>query len=425
MIAEELLHFVWQFRLFNQLELYSTDDEQIKIIQVGQCNDDAGPDFLFSQISIDGREWRGHVEIHVDGADWFKHQHHLDAVYNSVILHVVYQNAVPAFREDGTVIPCFELAPLINVGLLERYRGIMQNLHWIPCEKHLHEVDILHKTQAMQRMAAIRLEQRYGQIEDLLDETLDDWEKVLFLQLCRSFGMKVNAHPFLQLGKLADLSLIRKYRNDIFKMEAMIFGQAGFLADVPNEGYTKKLAEEYRYLKTIHSLKELKVFEWKFMRMRPYNFPTFRLAQLLALYGRTPFLFETLIHCKNMTDLNQILTNVSLSSFWKTHFVLGKTTSIHTTDLSQRFIEHIAINAVIPVLFSYGKYMGIDELQTRALAWLEKLNAEQNKITRKFSELTLSAISAADSQGLLQLKQNYCDQKKCLQCNIGLSLLKS
>lgn len=425
MIAEELLHFVWQFRLFNQLELYSTDDEQIKIFQVGQCNEDAGPDFLFSQISIDSREWRGHVEIHVNGADWFTHGHHTDAAYNSVVLHVVYQNPVPVFREDGTAIPCLELAPLVNSRVLEHYRGIMQNLHWIPCEKHLPRVDPLHKTQVMERMAVVRLEQRHTQIQELLIETLDDWEKVLFLLLCRSFGMKVNAQPFSQLGKLIDLSLIRKYRADAFKVEAMVFGQAGFLADVPKEGYTKKLADEYRYLKTIHGLKELKVFEWKFMRMRPYNFPTFRLAQLLALYGQAPYLFEEVIHCKDMADLDHISTNASLTSFWKTHFVLGKTAPVHTTRLSQPFIEHITINAFIPILFSYGKCMGIDELQARAVSWLGQLKSEQNKITRKFNELTFSAASAADSQGLLQLKQDYCDQKKCLQCNIGLSLFKS
>lgn len=425
MVAEELLHFVWQFRLFNQLELYSTDDEQIKIFQVGQCNGDAGPDFLFSQISIDGQEWRGHVEIHVDGADWFTHGHHLDAAYNSVVLHVVYQNPVPVFREDGTPIPCMELAPLVSIRVLEHYRGIMQNLHWIPCEKHLPKIDSLHKVQAMQRMAVVRLEQRHAQIQQLLVETLDDWEKVLFLQLCRSFGMKVNAQPFSQLGKLVDLSLIRKYRKDAFKVEAMVFGQAGFLVDVPKEGYTKKLADEYRYLKTIHGLKELKVFEWKFMRMRPYNFPTFRLAQLLALYGQAPYLFEEVIHCKDTMDLNSILTNASLGPFWETHFVLGKTAPAHTTQLSNSFIEHLAINAFIPILFSYGKRMGIAELQTRALVWLEQLKAETNKITRKFNELKFSATSAADSQGLLQLKQDYCDQKKCLQCNIGLSLFKS
>lgn len=424
MIAEELLHFVWQFRLFNQLELYSTDDEQIKIFQVGQCNSDAGPDFLFSQISIDSREWRGHVEIHVDGADWFTHRHHLDVAYNNVVLHVVYQNPVPVFREDGTPIPCLELAPLINIRMLEHYREIMNNLHWIPCEKHLPQVDTMYKIQAMQRMAAVRLEQRYAQIQELLVETLGDWEKVLFLQLCRSFGMKVNAQPFFQLGKLVDLSLIRKYKEDSFKIEAMIFGQAGFLADVEKEGYPKELADEYHYLKTVHGLKELKVFEWKFMRMRPYNFPTFRLAQLLALYGQAPYLFEEVVHCNDMTDLNHILTNALPASFWETHFVLGKISPTHPTGLSESFIEHITINAFIPILFSYGKCMSIDKLQTRALAWLEQLKAEQNKITQKFNELTLSAVSAADSQGLLQLKQDYCDQKKCLQCSIGLSLFK-
>lgn len=424
MIAEELLHFVWQFRLFNQLELYSTDDEQIKIFQVGQCNGDAGPDFLFSQISIDGQEWRGHIEIHVDGTDWMAHEHHRDPAYNSVVLHVVFQNPVRVFREDGTLIPCLELAPLIDAKVFGHYEDIMKSLHWIPCQKHLPHVDALHKIQTMQRLAAVRLEKRHMQVQDLLTDTLFDWERVLFLLLCRSFGMKVNAGPFLELGRLVDLSLIRKYRAAPFKIEAMFFGQAGFLTDVPKEGYVKKLADEYQYLRSIHHLKERKAFEWKFMRMRPYNFPTFRLAQLLALYSREPYLFEQVIRCKEIIDLYDLLRDVTPASFWETHFRLEKTTTSHATRLSQPFIEHISINAFIPVIFSYGKYMEIDRLQTKALNWLEQLKAEDNNITRKFNELTLSASSAADSQGLLQLKEDYCDQKKCLQCSIGLSIFR-
>lgn len=425
MIAEELIHFIWQFRLFNQLELYSTDDEQIKIFQVGQSNKDAGPDFLFSQISIDGQEWRGHIEIHIDGADWFTHGHHLDAAYNAVVLHVVLRNPIQVRREDGTSIPCLELGPFIDAEVFSHYREIMENLRWVPCEKQLPQVSALSKIQMMQRMAVARLEQRDGQIRELLTDTLGDWERVLFLQLCRSFGMKVNAQPFLELGRLMDLSLIRKYRPEPLKIEAMIYGQAGFLNDAPKEGYVKKLADEYRYLKSIHHLKERKVFEWKFMRMRPYNFPTFRLAQLSALYGRQPYLFEQVMQCREIADLHQLLIDVTPSPFWETHFVLEKMTTSHATKLSQPFIEHISINAFIPVIFSYGKYMGDDGLQAKALKWLEQLKAEKNKIIQKFRALTLSASSAADSQGLLQLKQDYCDQKKCLQCGIGLSIFKS
>lgn len=425
MIAEELLHFIWQYRLFNQLELYSTDDEQIKVFQVGQNNKDAGPDFLFSQISIGGQKWGGHIEIHVDGADWFAHGHHRDAAYNAVVLHVVLRNPTHTLRKDGTSIPCLELGRFIDEKVFARYRAIMENLRWIPCEKQLPQAGELSKVQMVQRMVTERLEQRYLQIEELLTDTHSDWERVLFLQLCRSFGMKVNAEPFLELGKLVDLTLVRKYRAESFKIEAMIFGQAGFLTDAPNEDYIKNLVSEYRYLKSIHQLKERTVFEWKFMRMRPYNFPTFRLAQLSALYGRQPYLFEQVIQCKEVADLYRLLIDVTPNPFWETHFVLGKTTRAHTTQLSPSFIEHISINAFIPVIFSYGKYMGVEALQAKVLEWLEQLKGEKNKITRKFNELTLSARSAADSQGLLQLKKEYCDQKRCLECGIGLSIFKS
>lgn len=425
MVAEELLHFIWQFRLFDQLELYSTDGEQIRIIQVGQCNTDAGPDFLLSEIDIGGQTWRGHVEIHIDGASWTAHGHHLDKAYNSVVLHVVYRNPTPVFRADGTPIPCLELAQLIPETLMQRYRAVMENLHWIPCEKQLPKVNSLSKRQVLQRMTTARLEYRYQQIRDLLQETVEDWEKTLFLQLCRSFGMRVNAVPFLELGRLLNLPLIWKYRNDSLKLEAMAFGQAGFLSEVPQAGYTKMLADEYRYLKGIHGLKELEGVEWKFMRMRPYSFPTFRLAQLIGLYRHTPYLFEALIRDGKRSLFDNRLKGISVSPFWETHFVLGKSTPPHGTRLSPVFLEHIAINALIPLLFSYGKNMGLEHLQARALQWLEELNAEKNNITRNFKALAFPALSAADSQALLQLKKDYCDQKKCLRCPIGLSLFKS
>ena len=425
MIAEELLHFVWQFRLFNHLEIYSTDDEQIKIFDVGQYNTNAGPDFLFSRVSIAGQDWYGHIEIHVDGADWYVHEHHLDSAYNNVVLHVVYKNPIAAMRKDGTTIPCLHIHQLVSMDMLARYHNVQQNRHWIPCEKHLPDVGDLQKMQVLDRMGIARLEYRAVQIEQLLIDYRGDWEQVLFLMLCRSFGMKVNAQPFMDLGRLINLSLFRRYSNNVSKQEAMVLGQAGFLSEAANHSYVAGLINEYKYLKKAHTLKEMNRLEWKFMRMRPYNFPTFRLAQLVALYGQTPYLFGKLLSCERLEDITDFLIDTSLPDFWQTHFLLEKSSSKHSTGLSKSFVEHLAINAFIPILFTYGKQMRKEAWQYRAWDWLSQLKPERNSVTAKFDELTLSATNAAESQGLLQLKQEYCEKKRCLQCHIGAAIFRS
>lgn len=424
MIAEELLHFIWQFRLFNQLELYSTDDEEIKIQFVGELNRDAGPDFLYARISIGETLWTGHVEIHVDGADWVKHGHHRDAAYNNVILHVVYENGEPIYREDGSCVPCLLLGSLLGVDVILRYREVMHNLHWIPCERHLASVSAIVQRQMLDRMAVERLEVQYARISASYEETKGDWECVLFRQLCRSFGMKVNAEAFMQLGRVVNLSLIRKYRKEPLKIEALLFGQAGLLANTEDD-YALYLRTEFSYLRGLHGLEELTGFAWKFMRMRPANFPTFRLAQLAAVYASNPYLFERMLTCRSVDELLAIFAAPTSSNYWRCHYRFDQKTVGHELSLSKDFINHLLINAFVPITFAYAKMMGLAALQDRALEWLATTKVENNAIVRAYSARGCVARSAVDSQALLHLKRNYCDRKRCLSCMVGHAILKS
>jgi len=424
MVAEELLHFIWQFRLFNQLELYSTDDEEIKIQFVGELNRDAGPDFLYARISIGGTLWTGHVELHVDGGDWVKHGHHRDAAYNNVILHVVYENSAPVYRDDGTCVPCLPLGRLLSVDVILRYKEVMHNLHWIPCERHLASISAIVKRQMLDRLAVERLEVQYARIGASYEETKGDWERVLFRQLCRSFGMKVNAEAFMQLGYLVNVSLIRKYCKEPLKIEALLFGQAGFLATAQDD-YGLYLRTEFSYLRGLHGLEELTGFTWKFMRMRPANFPTFRLAQLASVYAANPYLFEHILNCKNVDDLFTILAVPAFSSYWACDYRFDQRTAQHELTLSKDFINHLVINAFVPITFAYAKKTGLTLLQDRALEWLATTKAENNAIVRAYRARGCAATSAADSQALLQLKRNYCDRKRCLSCMVGHAILKS
>jgi len=423
-IPEEFLHFVWQFRLFNQFELLSQSGEPIRVLEVGMPNRDAGPDFLFAKIRIGQTDWVGHVEIHVDAKDWERHGHGQDPAYNNVVLHIIWQNEYTTNRQDGTTIPTLNIQPYVDMNLLYRYHEIIENLTWIPCEKMMSEVPEMIKTNTLQRMLVERLEERCLLIEKLHLEFQGDWERILFILLCRSFGMKVNSEVFVNLGKMVNPMLLRKYREQPEKIEAILFGQSGLLPGNISDEYEDRLKREYAYLKQLHQLEEIELVSWRFMRMRPYNFPTYRLAQLSALYTVYPSLFSVIMEVGNIAVFKENLSRIKAAAFWETHFRFGKTSPAHNTQLTKVFIEHIVINVFAPILFSYGKSVDRADFQERAIAWLENCAVEDNAILRKFKKIGLRAFSAAESQAALHLKKHYCDAKGCLQCMIGLKLMK-
>ncbi|WDF70102.1 DUF2851 family protein [Sphingobacterium oryzagri] len=425
MIAEELLHFIWQFRLFNQLKLFSTAGEPIKIHFVGEHNNNAGPDFIQAKLAIAGQYWHGCVELHVDGRDWMRHKHHQDEAYNSVILHVVFSEPVVAHRADGTRIPCLVLRNFLDEKLLIKYQQLMDNRHWIACEAHLPAVADLHIQQLKGRMLVERLERNYHRVLQLHEQTKADWEKMLFLMICRSFGMKVNAEAFLQLGEAIDLHLVRKYIDEPLKQQALFFGQAGFLTKDYTDDYAVSLKNAYTELCDMHRLAPLSPVLWKQLRMRPANFPTFRLGQLIGVYGANPYLFAGLLACETVEQANLLFQDNRTADYWTDHYQFDRPTRHHETRLSDVFTTHLAINAFVPILFTYGKMMGQPQLEARAFAWLEGIKAEHNHVIAMFAQRGITSLNAADSQALLQLKKSYCDQKKCLECCVGLSILKA
>lgn len=425
MIPEELLHFIWQFRLYQGVNLRCTNGEELQVLQVGQANSNAGPDFLYSKLLLDGREWSGHVELHVQGGDWIKHRHQEDAAYNAVILHVVWADPRICFRADGTSIPTLLLAESVNVNLLDNYANLMHNLNWIPCAPTLHSVPQSTIQPWLTRMSIARLEDKYEVILLRVKQTKQDWERVLFELLCRAFGMKVNAEAFSQLAKIMDIKLIRKSLNDQQRVEALFLGQSGLLnKKIPSDEYLDSLRTEYAYLQKIHHLTEMKPEQWKFLRMRPYNFPSYRLAQLSALYARKVSLFDSCLSISSLADLHELLDQASVSPFWHTHFSLQTSTKWHPTNWSNTFVAHLSINAFLPLLFAYGKFMDLPIYSEKALLLMESLPPEKNRLVQRFRQLGITITSAADSQALLHMKDNLCDSKKCLHCQIGYSLLK-
>lgn len=423
-IAEELLHFVWRYRLYQARDLRTSDGQEVIVIDPGQYNQDAGPDFEFARLRIGGTLWSGHVEIHVDAKDWQQHKHHLDPAYNSTILHVVWNANFEATRSDGTPILTVPLQNCVRQEMFAQYKQLMHNLHWIPCQMQMDQVHALTKRSWLERMAIERLENRYLYLDRLLEKTKNHWEQVLLIALGRAFGMKVNARAFEELLQRVEFPLLLKYHNEPHQLEALLFGVSGLLPLSDTDGYATALQKEFTYLAKIHDLTSLGPTSWKFHRMRPYSFPTFRLAQLSALYRHEVYWFNTILHTDQLHSIRQLLKGISADEYWSRHFRFGTETVKHSTKLSNAFIDHIIINCFAPVLFAYGKSVGSDDYKSKAIEWLEQTKKENNAITRKFEALTMPHDNASTSQALLHLKSAYCAHKKCLNCAIGLAILK-
>ena len=164
-MQENFLHFLWQFRRFEQKNLQTTQGESINIHKIGELNTHAGPDFFNAQVQIDGTLWAGNVEMHLLSSDWNKHQHQHDKAYDNVILHVVLEEDEPILRANGERIPCLEMRKLIPANIAATYQKIWHNAHWIPCQHQFHTVSDFTKQNWLDRVLVERLESKTQAIE--------------------------------------------------------------------------------------------------------------------------------------------------------------------------------------------------------------------------------------------------------------------
>jgi hypothetical protein len=456
-MREDFLHFLWRTRQFDVSNLMTTDGEPIEILDFGSYNAlDSGADFQNVKLRIGDWTWFGSVEMHVKSSAWLSHGHQNDAAFGSVILHVVYENDVEILRNaaytegspkdskfqipnskiptspleseirnlESSKIPSLELKNRIPEGIFKKYWAIMHNEHWIPCQFHFHQVSDLTKNKWLERLAVERLERKSKEIEVALTRNNDDWEETFWQFTARYFGSKVNAEPMEMLARSLPHRILAKHKNQLFQIEALLFGQAGFLAKDFKDDYLIRLKKEYQFLKTKHNLGEsVPLAAWKFGRLRPPSFPTIRLAQLSGLIHQSLHLFSKIIDSQAVEALPAFF-EVEVSDYWRDHFVFDTPSVSSPKKLGSDAINVLLINNVAPFLYTYGKLRGDESLKDRSLFLLEKVKSEKNTIIEGWQELGFTAHSAADSQALIQLKTCYCDVKKCAACAIGNSILK-
>lgn len=423
--GEDFLHYLWKHRLFKANDLYTNCGQRLEVLSTGIHNQHAGPDFENSKVRIGETLWAGNVEIHINSSDWEKHNHHVDDSYENVVLHVVFNHDKDLIRKDGSTIPVLTLKDRIPDELVLKYRSLVENLDWVPCEKHLSRVDSLHVQSWLSRVLVERLEEKCDAVNKLLTEYKQSWDDAFYVMLARNFGFKVNALPFEMLARSLPQHILARHKNQPLQIEALIFGQAGFLSiDVIDE-YPGLLQKEYLFLKKKYSLQPVDRFVWKFLRMRPQNFPTLRLAQFCALVVKSTHLFSRVLEISSVIEVKKFFEDLPVNRYWETHYRFDVTSDVSSTQTGEQSIDNILINTVSVFLFAYGKNMNLPKTVNLAIQLLETLPAEENHITKKFKEAGIKMKGAFSSQAAIQLKKSYCERKKCLHCAIGTKLLNN
>jgi hypothetical protein len=423
-MTEDFLHHTWKFRLFDNAQLTTTAGMRLKVLKPGEHNTHAGPDFFNARIALEDTQWAGNVEVHICASDWQKHQHTNDKSYDNIILHVVYNADQKLFRANGEEIPTLELKPLMKSQQFDKYLSLKESTAAIACTDQSKSVDTFVVNNLLDRLAAERLESKADAILQTLSLNRNNWEETFYLHLAKNFGFKVNAVPFELLAKSVPPATLAKHRDSLLQLEALLFGQAGWLEKPLKDTYPRQLQNEYKFLKQKFNLKPLEEHLWKFLRLRPANFPTVRVAQFAGLMHRSNNLFSMIIEAGPPKEIYKLL-DVSCSDYWQNHFIFDKTSPVRKKNLGKSAVDNLLINTVAPFLFVYGKKNDEPIFMEKALALLVLTGAEENSVIGHWGSIGLKAANALQSQALLQLKNEYCRKKRCLDCSIGNFLIKN
>lgn len=428
---ERLLHYVWKHRLYPS-EFFTADDGRtVEVIDPGMLNRDAGPDFFNAKVRIDGTVWAGNVELHMRSSEWYLHGHDTDAHYDNVVLHVVDTPDVAVTTSKGRTVP--QVTVHIPASLQSNYDALLREDRYPPCRRVVPNVPSIVLRSWLNALHVERLEQKTQAIMSRVETCDGSWEAAYFVTLARNYGFGVNSDAFEQWALSVPLMSVAHHRDDLFQVEAFFLGQAGMLdtasmqpkrrAVAENDDYFVRLRGEYDFLKRKFALRPMNAAAWRYLRMRPQNFPNIRISQIATLYHSRRATLADIAACRSTDDLRRML-RTEVTPYWRTHYTFGAPSTESDKALSAASIDVLIINTVVPVLFAYGRHRSDDTMCARAIRFLESLKAEKNNVVRMWKECSLGADNAADSQALLQLKTRYCDRRDCLRCRIGREYMK-
>ena len=422
-MKEDFSHYIWRYKKFDFRSLQTSSGEKLTIENVGSYLENAGPDFFNGQITIEGQKWAGNIELHLKSSDWYLHHHEKDTAYENVILHVVWEHDVDIFRKNNVEIPVLILKDYVSEDFIANFQKLTTPKSWIYCENQIQTVDDFTYSNWLERLFIERLERKQKPIEELFQKLNKDWEAVLFCLLAKNFGLNTNGAAFLDLAQNIPFSIVRKEASEVINLEALFLGFCGLLDDEKEDLYYKELQNRFGYMVLKYQLDFKRTVPLQFFKLRPDNFPNIRLSQLAQVFSKNQQLFSNCIQVKSIKELTKIF-DVTVSEYWQTRYTFDKVSPKRTKKLSIGFIELVMINTIIPLQFAYFKSRN-EEVQERLMEMLHEIQPERNVIIDKFKGLGLSAKNAFETQSLLQLKNEYCNLKKCLSCGIGIQLLNA
>lgn len=424
-MKEGFLHYLWKYSLYDQYSLIDNDNNKIVVLNPGEYNRDSGPDFFNARILIAGTEWAGNVEIHTRASHFDNHGHNMDHAFDNVILHVVTENDKKVFNSKGEELLTVEIK--YDNTYYEKYVDLINNPCVIACQNEIRKLDSFYIRHWLHSLLVERLKLKSDSVMKIFFQTGNDWDETFYRILTRYFGFRVNTEPFEMLASALPFRIIRKHADNRFQIEALLFGTAGMLEEglfkeAVSDKYYKDLIKEFRILSAKYSLVPIHGWLWKFCRLRPVNFPTVRISQLSALLSTAGGLFSRILDAGGIRNLKDLF-GVSASSYWDDHYIFGKKSKAISKNTGMQAADIFLINAVIPLIFIYGRFHDNNDVCEKALTFLEEIGPETNSVTRDWKSAGIEVKSAFYTQALLQLTDEYCKKRRCLECRIGCKIV--
>lgn len=424
-MKEEFLHYLWKYSLYYHDSLTDNENNNIIVINPGEYNRDSGPDFFNARIIIAATEWAGNVEIHIKSSHFDDHGHNKDHAFDNVILHVVAENDKKVFNSRGEELLTVEIK--YDPDLYEKYSGLINNPFIIACQNEILKLDRFYIRYWLHSLLVERLQAKSGAIRKIFAETGNDWDETFYRMLTRYFGFRVNTEPFEMLASALPFRIICKHADNRFQIEALLFGTSGLLdeglfSEALSDKYYRDLIKEYRILSAKYQLRPIHGWLWKFSRLRPVNFPTVRISQLSALLSVAGGLFSKTLEASDIRQLKELFGSKA-SSYWDDHYVFGKKSRTISKSTGLLATDIFLINAVIPVIFTYGQLHDRYEICEKSLTFLEEIAPETNSVIMDWKSAGIETESAFYTQALLQLTDEYCRKRRCLECRIGCKLI--
>ncbi len=480
---EGYLYEIWQ-KLDHNTILETLNGEEIAVLDCGTPNhESAGPDFKNARIRIGNLTYVGDIEIDYDYSDWKLHGHNIDNKYNSVILHVTFENKNNhgyVYTRSGRKIPSIKIASLISSDDVKKIKEIhseeKNNISGIlkcsavalnaPSElrnSHLYKLGIerFNKkcNKIYERLKEIQFLKDVGIKEPVVGYDIteafqkrefhykdfhrkDVWQQLLYELLFEALGYSKNKNPMVTLARKADIEFLMKIEKDgilVQKYESALLHISGLLNSLPkviDENTTDYLDKSRLYWNSIKPFYDgdyLENNQWQFFRIRPQNFPTVRIAggariiyQLLHndLIG---IIIKKVREIRNLSVLiNSIrsLFVIKADGYWKQHYVLGEPASNeikYFVGVSRA--DEIMINVILPFFAVYFKIFGHEQLTDKLV---KTYGIYEQRDDNQVIHNVANALGLQDkvkktvyAQGMIDLFRNYCSKNKCLECEIG------